>query len=386
MKVRRRRPCFLQVEDRPFPNLAALAEGKIELVPTTQALLVCPFTGVPILVALDELPLLARLGDREWTDAADLVARGWATEASLRSLVARQVIVGDGPESAGLRAQEEDLDAIGWAPTAALFHAQTRWSGQGGEHSLEKDDLNGRLRAHAAAFGPPPPEFVSRADAQAVVELPPPPALTGAWAARRTTRAFLQDRALPLADLSAVLAGVFGPRHREDVGEGLRFLSKTSPSGGGLHPVEAYPFVAEVEGLTPGIYHYRAADHRLELLEALGADEVRRLVSEGTAGQTYFAEAHAAILHVVRFDRAYWKYRRHPKLYKTLMMDAAHLSQSVYLMAAERNLGAWFTAALNDGDLGARLGLDPLREAAVAFNGLGLADWSRTERHFRRDE
>jgi putative peptide maturation dehydrogenase len=386
MRVRRRRPCVLQIEDRPFPDLAALAQGRVTLVPTTQALLVCPFTGVPILVAADELPLLARLGDQDWTEATDLVTRGWATETGLRSMVARQVLVGDGPESADLRRNEEALEAVGWAPTAALFHAQTRWSGQGGEHSLEKGDLNERLRTHAETFGPPPPEFVFRVDARAVVDLPAAPSLGAPWTGRRTTRAFVQDRPLPLADLSAVLAGVFGPRGTEDVGEGLRFLTKTSPSGGGLHPVEAYPFVAQVEGLVPGIYHYRAADHRLELLEPLAAEEVRRLVSDGTAGQTYFAEAQAAILHVVRFDRAYWKYRRHPKLYKTLMMDVAHLSQSLYLMAAERNLGAWFTAAINDADLGTRLGLDPLREAAVAFNGLGLADWSRTERHFRRDE
>ena len=236
MRVRRRRPCFLQIDDRPFPDLAALAQGKLTLVPTTQALLLCSFSGVPILVAPEELPVLARLGDRDWTDANALATRTGITEEAIRSLVARQVLVSDGPESEDLRAKEDALEAVGWAPTAALFHAQTRWSGQGGEHSLEKDDLNERLRAHAATFGPPPPEFVTRADARAVVDLPAPPVLAAPWTERRTTRAFRQDVELSLADLSAILAGVFAPRGSEDVGEGLRFLTKTSPSGGGLHP------------------------------------------------------------------------------------------------------------------------------------------------------
>jgi len=78
------------------------------------------------------------------------------------------------------------------------------------------------------------------------------------------------------------------------------------------------------------------------------------------------------VVHVARFDRNHWKYRQHAKAYKAVLMDSAHLSQTLYLTATHLGLGAFYTAAINDGDIGDRLGLDPLSQAAVAISGFGI--------------
>jgi putative peptide maturation dehydrogenase len=385
MEIRARRPCYLQVDDKPFPDLSRLSEGTLAWTHAAQTFLLCPFTGASLWVAPAELALMGRLSGTDWTPAQKWIDEGLVTAEGLVSLVQRQVVVGDGPESQRLRDWEARLEAKGWHPLAALYHGQTRWSGVTSEPDMDRESLLGHLRDHVKVYGDPPGPFVRRSEAQAEVVLPAPgeSAVSPVLRRRFTARAFLMDRDLPLDQFSSVLAEVFGRQGAEVGPDGMTFLKKTSPSGGSLHPVEAYPLVVRVEGLRTGIYHYRVEDHALELLEPLGVDQARSLITDATAGQRYFAEAHAVFVHVARFDRIYWKYRQHAKLYKAVLMDVAHLSQTLYLSAAARGLGVWLTAAINDGDLGARLGLDPLTEGALALSGLGLADLSQTQRHFR---
>jgi len=385
MQIRARRPCYLQVDDKPFPDLSRLSEGTLAWTQAAQAFLLCPFTGASLWVAPAELALLNRLPGTQWTAAQKWIDEGLVTAEGLASLVGRQLVVSDGPESQELRDHEARLEATGWHPLAALYHGQTRWSGVSAEPDMDRESLLGHLRDHVRTYGDPPGPFVRRADALAEVALPAAAegSLSSVLRDRFTARAFLMDRELPLAAFSDVLAEVFGRQGTEVGPDGMTFVKKTSPSGGSLHPVEAYPLVVKVEGLRTGLYHYRVEDHTLELLEPLEVDQARSLITDATAGQRYFAEAHAVFLHVARFDRVYWKYRQHAKLYKAILMDVAHLSQTLYLSATARGLGAWFTAAINDGDLGLRLGLDPLTEGVLALNGLGLADLTQTQRHFR---
>jgi SagB-type dehydrogenase family enzyme len=72
-----------------------------------------------------------------------------------------------------------------------------------------------------------------------------------------------------------------------------------------------------------------------------------------------------------RFERAFWKYRNHRKALTALVMDAAHLSQTLYLVATELGLGAFVTAAINNADIEERLGLDGYRQGVLAVGGFG---------------
>ncbi len=148
-------------------------------------------------------------------------------------------------------------------------------------------------------------------------------------------------------------------------------LHKTSPSGGSFHAIEVYPLLIDVEGVEPGLYHYGVERHELALLEPLERDEAAQLAVAFTCGQTYFGDAGALFLLTARFYRSYWKYRAQQRAYAVLMMDAAHMSQTFYLLCADLDLGAFVTAAVNNGDVDDRLGLDGFTEGTLIACGCG---------------
>jgi putative peptide maturation dehydrogenase len=299
----------------------------------------------------------------------------------------------DSEPFAGLRGRDEQLADLGWLSAAAVYHFATRF--RGGDATRAADDLEefGDLAAASDAaagrfverHGPPPPPFHSVSDRDSV-ELPlvrRQGGLYDALAARRTTRGFDRSRPLTLGQLAALLYEVFGCRGYARLHPEIGVLRKGSPSAGSLHPVEAYPLVRHVEGLAPGLYHYSVRDHALEPIEELTEAEARDELAAFTAGQVYFASAAAAFVLTARFRRSFWKYRQHPTAYATLLMDAAHLSQALYLVGADLGLGTFFTNVINDKNIDDRLGLDGIEESALAVCGCGHSSGrSRLEPEF----
>ena len=293
---------------------------------------------------------------------------------------------------AGLRRCDEMLSDLGWLPAAAVYHFATRF--RGGDLSLAADDHEdfGDLAAAsdtaATRFvdrhGPPPPPFLAKRGGG--VELPlvrRQGDLYDALAARKTTRGFDRSRPLTLEQLSVLLYEVFGCRGYARVHPEIAVLRKGSPSAGSLHPVEAYPLVRHVEGLAPGLYHYSVRDHALEPIAELTEAEARDELATFTAGQVYFSSAAAAFVLTARFRRSFWKYREHPTAYATLLMDAAHLSQTLYLVGADLGLGTFFTNVISDQNIDDRLGLDGIEESALAVCGCGHSSGrSRLEPQF----
>jgi SagB-type dehydrogenase family enzyme len=148
-------------------------------------------------------------------------------------------------------------------------------------------------------------------------------------------------------------------------------IKRTSPSGGARHSIEAYPLLAGVDGVAPGLYHYDGRDHALSLLAPMDAAEVRATATAFACGQQYFGDAHVSVVLTSRFARSYWKYRRTDKAYASILMEAGHLSQTLYLIAAELGLGAYVTLAVNSRDVERRLGLDGCNEGVLAMTGCG---------------
>lgn len=381
MRVRRRRICFVQIADQLLPDFSALFSGELKIDPQPQAEFLCPLDGGRIPIDTATLQLLLRVPAEAWTEVDALVADGVATAAQVDDLVQRHVLLSDAADDAASRRiieAETRLESIGWYDLTAVYHAMTRWSGQADdvaerEHTPEAH--RARLSSAADRHGIPPPHFPRRADALSRHPLPLPAfdsPLAHILRERRTTRVYDRNAVLPMAELSHMLYGAFGAMGTLELAPGAVAVKRTSASGGGLHPIDPYPLVINVEGLASGIYHYDMGAHALELIEAVPADELRELVMQVTAGQDYFTDAQALVVHVARFGRHHWKYRRHAKAYKALLMDSAHLSQTFYLLATERGLGAFFTAAINDADLAVRLRLDPLETAPVGISGLGV--------------
>jgi SagB-type dehydrogenase family enzyme len=248
-----------------------------------------------------------------------------------------------------------------------------RWRDVDTEEPPEGDPelmLEESYRDFVSAAGPAPTHFYRAAPDSPAIALPlerREGALYELLLRRRSTRSF-DPVPLPLATLGTILYYAFGCQGIATyAGGALSLVRKTSPSGGGLHPVEVYPLILRVEGLDPGIYHYAIGDHTLEPLQTLSLPEAEAWTSEFTIGQRYFGSAQALFVLTARFDRAQWKYRNDDRIVASASMDAAHLSQTFYLLCEELGLGACITAALNVENIEARLGLEVFREGVLAI-------------------
>jgi putative peptide maturation dehydrogenase len=369
--ARIRRPryvCFFS-EDFPFPKIDELLRGRVEEGAIRKLYAFSILRGETVELSPDELELVLDTPSEEWVEAED--------EERSRSLARRGVLLvdDDDGELAELRRREGRLAELNWNLESAVYHFAARWRGV----DLREDAADlpppgpDAVREFVDAYGMPPPAFGSRDGER--VQLPDVERdgqLYDALMRRRTTRSFDLERPLSTADLAVVLRYVFGYHGYARLFGEITTLKRTSPSAGGFHSVEAYPLLLRVDGMPPGVYRYDGRDHVLERLASIAPDEGRELAARFVCGQTYFADAHALIVLAVRFERAFWKYRNHQKALAAVLMDAAHLSQTLYLVSTELGLGAFVTAAVNNADIDERLGLDGYGDGTVAVCGFGI--------------
>ena len=336
-RVRRSRYVCFFCDDFPFLDVGLLLRGMVEPVTVRQLYALSVLRGEAVPLSAGEFDLATSTPLDDWVEAVD--------ETAARRLARKGVLLSDenDPELGTLRARHESLERMGWNLEAALYYFLSRWRGIDMRRLAGQDEMSELLpptdeavRALVDHLGPPPPAFSSMA-----------------------------------APLAVVLRYVFGYHGYLPLLGQVTTLKRTSPSAGGFHPIEAYPLIMAVDELDAGLYHYNAAEHALELLAPLGVDEARAAANAFVCGQTYFGDAHVLIVLAARFDRAFWKYRNHRKALTALMMDAAHLSQTLYLVATELGLGAFITAAINNVDIEERLGIDGYREGVLAVCGFG---------------
>ena len=368
MLVRRCRVLYLEPREEIGFDLAGLLQGGDGLCSEVRWIALAPHLAREIEVDAGERELLGSLGAERWVDAATL---GAAAARPLSRLLREGLVLATGRRHAAHRERDEALREVHWHPLAATLHAFTRWEGADAVQSME-DTGTATAQGLREVLGAPPPEVVARTADARLLALPRGAgnAFDGLLGRRATCRNFDASRPLPFARFAQLLERVFAAQAQVTVTEDTAFLKKTSPSGGGLHPVETYLLVQHVEGLAPGLYHYRPVEHALEPLPAPDI-ALAELASQAVARQHWFADAHAMAILAPRWNRHYWKYRRHAKGYRAVALEAGHLSQTLYLAATEAGLAAYITAAINEIPLERALGLDPVREGVLAICGFG---------------
>jgi SagB-type dehydrogenase family enzyme len=191
---------------------------------------------------------------------------------------------------------------------------------------------------------------------------------------RRTWRRFAKGK-IGFADLSTLLGLTWGVREWVAVPPLGKFAVKTSPSGGALHPIEAYVIARDVEGISPGIYHYDATGHGLELLRR---GMTRDRMSDYVMGQRWFSDAAAFVVMTAVFTRTQWKYR-YPRAYRVVLAETGHLCQTFCLTATWLGLAPFCTMAIADSKIDRDLGIDSVTEGALYVAGVGkkpeTLDW-----------
>ena len=291
---------------------------------------------------------------------------------AVQRLLEAGILLSDAAEFSMHRDRDQAARSAGWWGPALLAHVEGRWSDVDAEE-IEAREGKRRVQRMVAENGLPPGAAPSLCPPAQWLALPAATfsALAELMSARSTCRNFDRSESLPLASVSNLLHSVFGAQGRLETAPGVEMLKKNSPSGGSLHPVEAYLLVQDVRGLEPGLYHYQCVEHVLEPLRAMDRGEAAAAAHELVAGQRWFVDAPVLLLLAARFRRTYWKYPQHTKAWRVIHLDAGHLSQNLYLAATEMGYGAFITAAINDACAERLFGLDGIGEGAIAVCGFG---------------
>lgn len=250
-----------------------------------------------------------------------------------------------------------------WNPAAGFFHTATKDV----RFSRDQDAVDRYLERKIKRVRMPPPVKRYRGAPQRRL---PPVKRDGAFPCvlleRRTWRAFSR-RPLSLDDLSTLLGLTWGIQDWLQVRGRGRLPLKTSPSGGALHPIEVYVLARRVDGVRPGLYHYAADRHRLELVRA-GAS--RRQIVKYLPTQTWFGSAAALMLMTAVFPRTQWKYE-FARAYRVVLAEAGHLCQTFCLTATWLGLAPFCTMALADSQIEKDLELDGISESVLYVAGVG---------------
>jgi SagB-type dehydrogenase family enzyme len=260
-----------------------------------------------------------------------------------------------------------------WNPAASFFHLSTKdlkFSTDAAE------EFRGVVRL-AQSKGIPRP--VKRYPKAELVQLTAP-LLNSEFAkiltSRRTWRKF-STRAVRQEALSTLLGLTWGVQKWVKIPQLGEIAVKTSPSGGALHPVEAYVLARNVENLQAGLYHYNAADHRLELLRR-GATS--KQITRWLANQWWYGSAGFVVFMTAIFGRTQWKYD-YARAYRATLLEAGHLCQTFCLTAAWLGLAPFCTLAFADSPIEKALELDGVSESMLYVAGAGVRPEDERDAH-----
>jgi len=267
----------------------------------------------------------------------------------------------------GKRLEEEREKALRkwreWTPAASFYHLSTK--------DIYADEVTPEEVAYVEQLtkASPVPKPLKRYPGAPVIALEPERAdgeFPRVLRERRTWREF-SARTISREVLGRLLDLSFGVQAWEDVATVGRLAQKTSPSGGALHPCEAYVVATRVEGVAPGIYHYDAGGHRLQRLRSgASAGEIQGYM----AGQWWFRNAACVVFVTAVFGRTQWKYD-YARAYRAVLIEAGHLCQTFCLTATWLGLAPFCTIALADTKIEESLGVDGIGESVIYAMGAG---------------
>jgi len=379
MRVRRCSTVLIEPQERLAFDFSALASGGTGLKQVMEWVAHVPHLGREVVLSPAEVATMGSISPTEWVDETELHAahpRGIVSD-----LIEKELLIVEGSESS---LRDDKFRGTHWRSVSACSHYASRWKGIDTEEA-EKQSARYATESMQQRLGPAPPavrERTAPSDRRHLPRRSDGSSLDALLSRRVTCRNFDVSQALPLEHLSAVLQSVFGARAVQEYAPTVRLIKKGVPSAGGMHPTEAYLLIRQVESLSAGFYHYHPIDHALEPIRSLSEVEAASYARCFVAGQSYFVDAHVLVMPTSRFWRNFWKYRNHAKVYRTLILDVGHLSQTLYLAATELGLGAFITAAINEVDIEEAFGLDPLEEGPLAVCGFGIRAPERKEIEF----
>ncbi|MFL1406594.1 SagB/ThcOx family dehydrogenase [Marinobacter sp. M1N3S26] len=172
---------------------------------------------------------------------------------------------------------------------------------------------------------------------------------------RRSIREY-SDSPIPIQHLSRLLWAAQGVTRPDG--------KRTTPSAGGLYPLQLRVLVRRVEGLEPGIYDYLGDSHSLKIAGGLPSDEIINAV--GIGDQPWLAESAAVLGVVADLAGTVRHFESQPPVgergKRYVYMETGALTQNVHLHATDLELGCVLVAGFDDTRAREALKLSPERE------------------------
>jgi SagB-type dehydrogenase family enzyme len=174
---------------------------------------------------------------------------------------------------------------------------------------------------------------------------------------RRSVRKY-SDQPLSLEELSFLLWATQGLQRVF----GANYATyRPVPSAGARHPFETYLVINRVTGINPGIYRYLALTHQLLFL--FSEPDPATKLTDFTLGQSFAGACAVAFCWSCLPGRGEWRY--HQAAHKTMLIDAGHLCQNLYLAGEATKCGVCAIGAYDQEALDSFLGLDGTGEFIV---------------------
>jgi SagB-type dehydrogenase family enzyme len=181
---------------------------------------------------------------------------------------------------------------------------------------------------------------------------------------RRSNRKFTSDQ-LSLAELSFLLWATQGVQRV--FGKNNFATYRPVPSGGARHPFETYLAINNVSEITPGVYRYLPLTHRLVHLFSKDYNHLK--MGELALDQKFVGESAVAFIWSCLPYRSEWRYN--VAAHKTMLIDAGHLCQNLYLACGAIGCGTCAIGAYNQEAMDKFLGLDGEDEFVVYMAPVG---------------
>ena len=182
---------------------------------------------------------------------------------------------------------------------------------------------------------------------------------------RRSMRAFSHTR-LDASELNSLLFYSCGIRVVSRLSDDTNAYHRNVASSGNLGSCETFVIVTNVDRLAAGIYHY---DSLTAGLSCVSSGDYARWLAEFVLFQSELASAPAIVVLVGAINRLKSKYGE--RGYRLALLDAGHVSQNVYLVAAALGLSACATAGFIDEELDRALNIDGLDYASLLVLAVG---------------
>ena len=181
---------------------------------------------------------------------------------------------------------------------------------------------------------------------------------------QRRSRRHYTGKPLSLGELSYLLWATQGMARVYNDGIGS---IRTVPSAGARHPYETYLVINHVENLDSGVYRYLHLTH--ELLFLFHRPTIQEEMCKAIYNGTFVANAPVCFIWSCIPYRSEWRYKS--QAHKTMLLDAGHICQNLYLAAESIGCGTCAIGGYYQQGIDELLGLDGEDEFVVYLAPVG---------------